>query len=113
MTVVPVFPPGNMRAPTLLSLARFLFLWCLVGLPAPVSSTQYGPPGLASEFVFWVRCVLVLTTVFSFVMLLVIALALVRLSHLIVNAGGPRQLGALVHKWCVATGEVAATPGAA
>ena len=46
------------------------------------------------------------------VMLLVIALALVRLSHLIVNAG-PRQLGALVHKWCVATGEIAATPGAA
>lgn len=92
-------------------LSRLLLLMVLLaGDPQAVRSTQYGPPGLASDFVFYVRCTLVLTTLLSFVALIVFVLALLRLSHLIVKAG-PRQLGSIV--WRVAVGDVAKSPGAA
>ena len=93
------------------SLSRLLLLVVfLAGVPQAVRSTRYGPSGLASDFVFYVRCALVLTTLLSFVALVVVALALLRLSHLIVNAG-PRRLGAIM--WYVAVANVAESPGAA
>ena len=85
------------------------WLLLLLGIPA-ARGTQYGPPGLASVFVYYVRCALLAATLLSFILLLVIALVLVRLSHIIVNAG-PKQLGMIV--WRVAVRDVAVSPGAA
>ena len=83
----------------------------LAGSAVPCArGTSYGPPGVAAEFAFYLRCTLILTALLTVLLLVVAAVALLWFARLVVRAG-PRQLGTLAWRMAAMNSKVA--PGAA